>query len=160
MKKIPLTRGQFAIVDEADYDWLNQWNWYAEKAPHTFYALRTVRIDGKKKSIRMHRLIMNTPADMETDHIDGEGLNNRRYNLRNATHQDNMINCARWKSGTSKYRGVSWHITEKKWYAQITVNYKNIYIGCFDTEIEARDAYEAYRSEARKNQIIRKENYG
>lgn len=154
---IPLTQGQFAIVDAEDYEFLNQWKWYAERAENTFYAVRDIRVDGKKKNVRMHRLVDNTPAGLFTDHIDGNGLNNTKKNLRPVTHQENMINNKRWKQNKSGHRGVSWHKTEKMWYAQITVNSKNIYIGRFHEISDAVAAYEKKRSEVRANQITREE---
>lgn len=156
MKMIPLTRGQHAIVDEEDYANLIGWNWYAEKSENTYYAVRTFHIDGKKVNMRMHRVVNNTPDGLFTDHINGNGIDNRKCNLRAVTHQDNMINCARWKAGSSKYRGVSWHKHSKKWYAQITVDYKNLYIGAFATEYDAHIAYEAKRIEVRPGHVIQR----
>ncbi len=158
MKHISLTRGLVAIVDDEDFDAMIQFNWFAEKGGNTCYAVRTYKVDKKKINVRMHRVINNTPDNLLTDHINGDGLDNRRVNLRAVTHQENMINCARWKVGSSKYRGVSWHVDNKKWYAQITINYKNIYVGTFETELEAHVAYEAKRAELRAGQIIRKDN--
>ena len=158
-KEIPLTRGYFAIVDDEDYDFISQWKWYAYRKESTdsTYACRDIRIDGKKKCIHMHRLLNKTPEGFVTDHINGNGLDNQKANLRSATHQENMINCRRRKIGSSKYRGISWHIGNKKWYAQMTVNSKNMYIGSFKTELEAKEAYDKFRSKIRKNQIIRED---
>ena len=156
MKNIPLTRGQFAIVDDDMFEYISQWKWHALKQPHTYYAARNVTKNKKKETIWMHRIINKTSSDKKTDHINGNGLDNRKKNLRSATHQENMINCARWVEGSSKYRGVSWHCGNKKWYAQITVNYKNLYVGSFDTEKQAKLAYDAKRSEIRAGQLIRK----
>lgn len=158
MKTIPLSKGHEAIVDDEDYDELSKHKWHVLKKSgvHVMYACRTIKVDGKKKVAWMHRLINNTPEKLITDHINGDGLDNRRSNLRTVTHQDNMINCRRHKLGTSQYRGVSWHIGNKRWYSQITFNKKNIYIGSFATELEAKDAYDKKRNELRKNQIIHK----
>ena len=154
-KLIPLTQGKFAIVDAEDYDHLMQWKWYVNKRRNISYAVRDIVVDGKKKSIWMHRLINDTPEHLLTDHINGEGLDNRKANLRSVTHQENMINCGRWKKGGSKYRGVSWHKSNKCWIAQITVNCKNTWIGSYKTELEAKTAYDVKRAEVRKNQITR-----
>lgn len=156
-KAIPLSQGKFALVDDADFDWLSQWKWYALKQPNTYYACRDVRINGKRKTIWMHRLINGTPDDLLTDHINGDGLDNQRANLRSVTHQDNMINCARHVSGSSKYRGVSWHIRQGCWIAQITVDRKNHYLGRFGTEDAAYAAYLAARARLRAGKIIRTE---
>lgn len=156
MKTIPLTQGCEAIVDDEDYEHLIQWKWYAQKGSATFYATRDIRVAPKKrKYVWMHRLLNKTPDGLLTDHINGNGLDNRKENLRTVDHQQNMINCARHKIGSSKYRGVSWHIGNKNWMAQITVNKKNVYIGAYPTEIEAKEAYDKYRSELRRNQIIK-----
>jgi hypothetical protein len=157
MKLLPLSRGEFAKVDDADFEWLSQWKWHALKQPNTFYACRTVKDGGRKSTIWMHRAINQTPDGAKTDHINGDGLDNRRSNLRSVTHQENMINCARHKSGSSRFRGVSWHVRQNRWIAQITVDYRNIYLGVFDTEEAAHDVYTAARARLRAGQIIRTE---
>lgn len=156
-KLIPLTRGQFATVDDEDFEFLSQWKWHALKQPKTYYAARNVKVDGKKITIWMHRLINSTPDDLLTDHINGNGLDNRRANLRSVTHQDNMINCARHARGISKYRGVSWHIRTNRWIAQITVDGRNRWLGSFLSEKAAHDAYVAARARLRAGKIIRTE---
>lgn len=159
MKTIPLTRGCVAIVDDEDYEFLAQWKWYALKQPNTYYAARDIRVNGKKKTVWMHRLINNTPDGFLTDHKNGDGLDNQKTNLRTATHQQNMFNSARHKKWSSKYRGVSWHILNKRWVAQITVNRCHMNLGSFTTEEAARDAYIAKRDEMRPGQFIRTEGY-
>ena len=155
MKRIPLTRGYSAIVDNGDYDFLIRWKWYAAEQPNTFYAARTVTRNGKKVTIWMHRVINKTPKGKFTDHIDGRGLNNRRYNLRTASHRDNMLNNVRHKIGSSRYRGVSWHVGLDRWIAQITVNRKNIWIGAFTTEKAASDAYIIKRASLLEGKILK-----
>jgi len=155
MKRIELTRGQHAIVDDEDYEKLSEYKWHALKQPNTYYAARNKKINGKKVTIWMHRVINKTKDGMITDHVNGNGIDNRRENLRSATHQDNMINCARHKTGSSIYRGVSWHISRKHWVAQITVDCKNIFIGSFKNEIDAKCAYDAKRLELRNGKISR-----
>lgn len=157
MRLIPLTRGQFATVDDDDYESLAEHNWHALKQPNTYYAARSVKSDGKKITIWMHRQVNGTPPDLLTDHINGDGLDNRKENLRCASHQDNMINCGRHKSCISIYRGVSWHISNRRWIAQITVDYRNIYIGGFSSEEEAHIAYESRRRELRVGKVMREE---
>lgn len=86
---IPLTQGKFALVDEADYEWLNQWNWQLSNG----YAVRSRRIPkGKRQAIYMHRVVCNAPIGTEVDHLDSDGLNNRRSNLRIATTSQNQRN--------------------------------------------------------------------
>ena len=147
MKKIKLTQGQFAQVDDSDYPWLNVWKWHARRCKFTYYALRaSKRINGKQKVIHMHRLIMNTPDNEEVDHRDFNGLNCQRHNMRNCTHGQNMKN--RKSRGRSRYLGV--HILDctikGKIYsyivAQIYINGKNAHLGCFKTEELAAKAYD------------------
>lgn len=104
------------------------------------HAVRyTSRKSGKRTAIYMHREIMNTPKGMVTDHIDGNGLNNCRYNLRTATQRQNAQNMHIAKS--SKYPGVHWHERDERWYAKIWVGKKRKHLGRFKTEIEAYNAY-------------------
>ena len=153
-KKIKLTQGYEAIVDDDDYEFLSQWSWYINKRRYIVYALRDIRVGGKKRHLWMHRVINNTPDDLYTDHINGNGLDNRRSNLRTVTHQQNMLNTrVRKKAKYSKHRGVTWHKLNKKWYSQITVDRKNVYLGSFDTEEEAKAVYDAYRKEVIKSKF-------
>lgn len=90
----------------------------------------------------MHRQIMNAPQGCEVDHIDGRGLNNQRHNLRLATHAGNSANCPRRRNNQSGYKGVTWDALGKKWSAHITAQKKSIYLGLFQTKIEAAKAYD------------------
>jgi hypothetical protein len=143
---IPLTRGQFAIVDAEDYPRLSKYIWFAEGRPGSFYAVR--KENGK--SIKMHRQILNAPDHLVVDHIDHNGLNNRRKNLRVCTFAENCRNlrnrrsldCARDKPKTSRYKGVCWNKKLKKWTAAISCNNKTYHLGYFTNEIEAAKAYD------------------
>lgn len=109
MKIIPLTRGYFTIVDDEDYAFLNQWGWSAVTAHGYIYAVRTSRkSEGKPRCIRMHRAICGTRDGFETDHKNGNTLDNRRGNLREATRIQNMRNRALNKNNTSGHKGVVW----------------------------------------------------
>lgn len=160
MKKIPLTKGHFALVDDADYTFLMQWKWHAQVTKHTIYAVRKPWIagsNGKSSKIYMHRVIARTPDEMLTDHIDGDGLNNRRSNLRWVTHQDNLFNRARWVKGcSSKYRGVYLDKRDGVWFSTITVNGKTTYIGRFKSEVEASKAFLLKKAELASGRFIRK----
>lgn len=92
----------------------------------------------------MHRLIMSPPDDMEIDHIDNDGLNNRKSNLRIVSRAQNRYNARPNfnKTGTSKFKGVSWQRDENKWLVQIQLGHKTIHIGRFKDEIEAARAYD------------------
>ncbi len=150
---IQLTKGKEAIVDKKLFDWLNQYSWCATSSPNgeIFYARTTLFIDdpdlGKKrrKYFPMHRLIMGSPKGMLVDHIDRNGLNNRKENLRICTRSQNGMNRIRNKNGTSKYKGVSWCVQPRcisKWYATIRLNGKDKFLGKFLVEEDAARAYD------------------
>lgn len=142
MKELQLSQGQVALVDDQDYDFLNQWKWSAVKMGHTFYAVRNKwigMIDGKEKGqiIQMHRLIMGFPEGMSIDHINHIGTDNRRENLRICTHRENLVNMR--TVNKCGFRGVS---KNKNWYiSQITIKNKKIYLGTYKTPEEAHDIY-------------------
>lgn len=136
MKLIKLTKGQFAQVDDDDYEWLNQWKWQALKYSNTYYARRQTCYKGKSTTVRMHRLVNNTPDHLFTDHIDHNGLNNQKSNLRNCTLSQNQQN--RKSFGRSKYLGVVFDGTLIK--ATIQINKKSIHLGNFKTEEDAARA--------------------
>jgi len=147
MKYIDLTRGYRAIVDDEDFEWLNQWKWHTTtqtKPGEPYYARRTVQTGpGKSKSVLMHREILGlTRTVQHTDHRDGNGLNNRRYNLREATNQQNQFNQRRAIRGTSKFKGVCWRKLNRKWRAQIKDSPRHITLGYFSDEKEAAQVYD------------------
>ena len=156
-KAIPLTQGRFTIVDEADYEWLSQWKWYFSACGKNNggYAVRKEylgRYNGRDlcKTILMHRLIIGAPDDVETDHWDRNKLNNRRYNLRLATHAQNSSNKSKTLSKTSsKYKGVTWYKPTQKWCAKI-YHGKTINLGYFLSEDEAALAYDEVAKEKQK----------
>lgn len=135
MKRIPLTQGKFAIVDDEDYERLvamGKWQYVNGYASKSIWP---------NKAIKMHRLIANTPDGFETDHVNGNKLDNRRKNLRACTVSQNQWNCGISKSNTSGFKGV--HRSRKRWKTCIRVNGDLMYIGTFDTPIEAARAYNA-----------------
>lgn len=136
MKTIPLTRGMFTLVDDEDYEWLNQWKWCACKIGHHFYAHRTTGYPKKQYGIRMHRLITNAPAGLEVDHVDRNGLNNQRSNLRLCTHKENGQNSKIPSDNKTGVKGVTWDTQRGKWLVQIQCKH----VGRFDTLEEARIA--------------------
>lgn len=137
MKQISLTKGQHALVDDEDHDFLMQWKWYAQVA-HCggYYAARR---DETGRLLYMHRQINHTPTGMVTDHIDGNGLNNTRTNLRTTTQLQNLMNRSPQRGGTSSFKGA-WR-DRKKWRSAIRLNGKLKYLGSFETEQEAAEAY-------------------
>lgn len=144
MKQIKLTQGKFALVDDEDFDFLNQWKWSVSKIGNNFYAMRSKKITKTRKSItiRMHRLILNVSKGEYVDHIDMNGLNNQRSNIRVCTNAENSRNRTASKNTSSKFKGVSWHKRNKKWCANIKVDRKTYSIGSFTSEIEAAKAYD------------------
>lgn len=137
MKLIPLTQGKFALVDDEDYDFLMQWKWsyYGGYAHRGEWQKNTKKI----KKIRMHRLIMQTPHHMQTDHIDGNGINNQKNNLRIVTHGQNMQNKNSHNGTQSRHKGV--YPVREKFRGMITPNKKRIHLGYFLSETEAAEAY-------------------
>ncbi len=143
MKRIPLTQGKFALIDDKDFDLVSQHKWYADgRRRYTYYARADILKDGDKKTtLRMHRLIMNPANGMEVDHIDGNGLNNCRLNLRICTRSQNARN-QHPRGGSSQYKGVSWHKRDKKWQVRIKANGNRSHLGTFTDEIEAAKVYD------------------
>ena len=138
MKKIPLTQGLFALVDDEDFEWLSQWKWWIQEAGQTFYAVRGIRKNGKLTVVLMHRLIIGARDEFLVDHKNGYGLDNRRFNLREATRAQNKINVHHLnRNNTSGVTGVGWYGRTQQWRAQITVNKKVKTIGYFDDKDDA-----------------------
>lgn len=137
MKEIPLTQGKVAIVDDEDYPKLIKFKWHARKNKNTFYA--GTHQKSNDPIILMHRLILNPPKGMQTDHINGNGLDNRKENLRAVTHRQNCQNKHIKKS--SRFPGVTWSKQHKKWKAQIEINGKNKHLGNYTSEKEAFESY-------------------
>ncbi len=145
MKKIPLTQGQYAIVDDENYDDLNQFKWYAAWAKNTnsFYASRIAlksETEGPR-TISMHRSIMDAALGMQVDHINHVTIDNRQCNLRICTTSQNQMNRGKTANNKSGYKGVSRHKGDGKWRAQIQLNKKVIYLGLFIDKEEAALAY-------------------
>ena len=138
-KQIQLSQGKVAIVDDGDFEMLSKmgkWNFrsgYAGKA--------TKSSDGKYKYLSMHRLIMDAPKGFVVDHINGDGLDNRKCNLRICTDSENLKNQGKRKANTSGYKGVFWHTRMNKWIAKLYSNKKCIHLGYFGCPIEAAKAY-------------------
>lgn len=139
MKSIPLTQGQFALVDDEDYERVSQYKWYLH---HGSYAATTLGHRGS--TMLLHRFIMGvTDRHIQVDHCDMNGLNNCRSNLRTATHQQNQRNRKKYSRNTTGYKGVFRNPKTRRWRAMITVNGKCVHIGYFDDIIDAAKAYDA-----------------
>ncbi len=139
-KLIPLSQGQFATVDDEDFEFLSQWKWLARKCRNTFYAARYLPRDRGRRAIHMHRVINKTPDDMITDHINGNGLDNRKSNLRNATIAQNAWNMRPRKD--CGQRGIYYDKARSKWVADIQCERRRIRLGRFGTKDEALAAYQ------------------
>ena len=140
-----MAQPRYAKVDPADYEWLQEYEWFARIGVNTFHALRYVPCaKGKKETlIYMHQDIIKVPKGMVVDHINHDGMDNRRTNLRAATRAQNLRNRKKYaKSGSSKYKGVNWNKQHKKWLCRITFDNKTLHLGYFRTEIEAAKAYD------------------
>jgi len=144
MKLILLTKGMEAMVDDEDFDFLMQWRWFAWTPGYsTFYARKTCKVVPGVHS-RMHREVMGRYHNVWgsiLDHIDGNGLNNCKSNLRFCTHAENSRNAGPNALNKSGIKGVCWHVRSKKYIATISLNRKLIHIGYFTDPIEAAKAY-------------------
>ncbi len=142
MKTIPLTHGKLAIVDDRDFEMVSRHKWSAHKSGKNWYASTNVpNGSGRQRTVKMHQLIKPAPPGLERDHRDGNGLNNRRKNLRVCRHANNCRNQSVSASSRSGVKGVDFHKNSGKWRARITVNWKVQHIGYFETRNAARDAY-------------------
>ncbi|MGB2864354.1 MAG: AP2 domain-containing protein [Sedimentisphaerales bacterium] len=144
-RRIPLSQGKYAIVDPEDYERLSRHKWYACKRNRTCYANRGQwsPILKKRLTISMHREIIDVPVGLFLDHINHNGWDNRKANLRPATAAENARNARYPKiNTTSKYRGVWYNKKKKRWRAVISINNKKKHLGYFIKEIDAAKAYD------------------
>jgi len=126
-----------ALVDDADFEYLNQWKWFAQKVKYTFYAAR----EEKGKYIYMHRLLLGiSDRSIEVDHVDRNGWNNQMNNIRLATRRQNASNLGKQKNCISEFKGVCWNKPIKKWVAYIWQE-KYLHLGCFLNEQDAARRY-------------------
>jgi len=142
-KEIQLTQNMIAVVDAKDYELLNQYRWFPQKGVNTYYAIRnSKKSEGfvKRKTISMHRQLLNFP-NSHTDHINGDGLDNRRKNIRTCTMSQNQQNRSK-RLGFSIYKGVRWHKHSKRWTSRINVSGKSVFLGSYKCEIKAAKAYD------------------
>ncbi len=167
MIEISLTQGEISLIDDEDFEEVSRYKWRINRKKNSCYA-RTNATDcnGKKITLFIHQLVMNSKPGDQVDHKDHNGLNNQKYNLRFCTYSENQQNKLKQifydgKKTLSKYKGVSWHRRDKKWIAQIVTSHKNNHLGYFVDEIEAAEAYnkaalEKFGEFAELNKIGRK----
>jgi hypothetical protein len=139
---VPLSLGYSAVIDASDVQLVAGSNWYAKRGRNTIYAIRAVYVgDQKSTSEHLHRIILGAQQGVQVDHIDGDGLNNRRANLRAVSASENAMNQRLRKNNTSGHRGVSYCAARNKWIAQIQAFNNYYHLGKFETKEEAIIAY-------------------
>ena len=142
-RRIYLSDREWTIVDQQDYYRFGNFKWCIRGNRNTFYAVRFVKTGpGRTKLVNLHREIMGAPDGLLVDHKNGDSLDNRRANLRLATHLQNHWNRRKKKNTTSPFNGVCFHKEKRKWTAYIDVAGKRIYLGSFDFEVDAAKAYD------------------
>lgn len=141
---VPLTRGYEAVIDATDVYLVAGRNWSAATTPRrkAVYAVRVEVQDGREKMLLLHRVIAGTADNQHTDHKDGDGLNNRRSNLRTCTQAENNRNTGIRKDNTSGFKGVFFNKRTQKWRAEIMANGQRIGLGQFATADLAHMAYQ------------------
>lgn len=143
MKEIQLTQGKIALVDDEDFDRVNQLKWCAQ-CIHTRKGWRAIsnapRVQGRGRTLYMHRFLV--PGQIQIDHKDGNGLNNQKSNLRPATPSQNAANQRKLSKSSSVFKGVKWHRTGHCWQAQIGVNGAYVYLGVYASEADAAHVYD------------------
>jgi len=149
---IPMKHGLWSLVDPEDMDRFSSFTWTpsCSKNSRTVYALRmTSRSLGKRSSIFMHREMLDFPDGLDVDHINGNGLDNRKCNLRACQHRENLWNQRSRQGFSSKYKGVRFHKRDRVWSAQISIgsprgdgSKASVHLGTFQDEMLAAKAYD------------------
>lgn len=140
---IPLTQGKVTVIDFDDFEKVREFKWHVTVRKKRGYAARNSgHSEGKRRLILLHRELVE--GAITVDHIDGDGLNNRRYNLRAASYQQNNFAFRRKSSGCSSvFRGVTWDRRLRKWKAAFQLNRAYNHVGLFMSEVEAAKAYDS-----------------
>ena len=149
MKELPLNMGGVALVDDEDYETLSKHKWYVNKNGRTIYAYRQTTVAPKTiKTVYMHVLVMQIHGlhikGLDVDHIDHDGLNNTKANLRCISHMDNLGNR---RDNASGYPGVGWHKSYNKWQSRVRIGSQLHHLGMFDTPLEAHEARQKFLKE-------------
>lgn len=145
MKKIPLTQGYFALVDNEEESMLKRHKWCVSVKATGVYAVRRVTVSPKKhRMVYMHRLLIGLKYGdkKQADHINGDTLDNRKCNLRVCNHRQNQQNSKSARHSSSKYKGVTWSKNNQKWLARICICGKSIHLGSFSSEKDAAHMYD------------------
>ena len=141
--RLPLTQGKTALIDEADLPLVKHLSWHATHSKGKWYAATNVGKGAKRRLLKLATLLMGSTG---VDHINGDGLDNRRSNLRVVTQAQNTKNRSKQRSATSSpYKGVSWHKHKQhnKWSAYITANGHRKHLGYFSDPVDAAKAYDS-----------------
>jgi hypothetical protein len=138
MKTISLTQNKTAFFDDCDFPLISAYKWFAHRIGNKYYAETKIQ----KKNVYMHKLILDAPNGFVTDHIDGNGLNNSRANLRLVSYQQNAINRNKRQGTSSLFKGVDFHCESGKWRSRIKINGNEQIIGYFNSEIMAALEYD------------------
>ena len=141
-KEIPLTKGGVALVDDEDYERANQYKWRAQKIKRHWYAFSWVNTPLGREKTTLHRFLLNAKRGEYCDHINMDGLDNRRCNLRIVTNVQNTWNAKKRSKSKSKYKGLAWDKRLNQWQVGIKVDGKRIFFGRFSDEEDAAHAYD------------------
>lgn len=137
---LPLSRGKVTLIDAADFEKVGRFKWTFATAG---YACRSIRrSDNSKQMVLLHRVLMDAKPEQDIDHINHDGLDNRRSNLRLCSTSENLRNARAKRNGVSKYKGVCWDKSRSCWKSEIRITHKRKYIGRFCSEEEAAKAYD------------------
>lgn len=150
MKRIPLTQGQFALVDDEDFERINQYKWYALWAPgiRSYYARHKLPdSNGKREVLLMHRVVMNARPGEWVDHANHDTLDNRKSNLRIVSRAENQRNRGLPKQSTTGYKGVTLRERVSRWEASIKKSGRTHYLGHYTNPEDAARAYDAKATE-------------
>jgi hypothetical protein len=142
MKEIRPNNSETIFVDDENYDRLSRYRWSVLKTKWGRYAFRRVQQNNIIKYFYMHRELTDAPPFKQVDHIDGNGLNNQRKNLRLCTNQENARNSCLRSNSTSGFKGVSWARHARAWRASLMVGGKINHIGYFKNKESAARAYD------------------
>ncbi len=142
MKEVQLTQGFVARIDDEDWDLVTQYKWHVVRKPRNAYAMAHPVVNGKRLTVLMHRLILSAPKDLQVDHMDHDGLNNQRENLRLVTNAQNQMNCNRRPKNSTGYKGVG-RLKNGRYRATAYRLGTCHFFGNFDTPVEAALAYDA-----------------
>jgi hypothetical protein len=142
-KQVRLPQGLFATVDDCDYELVSKYTWKLARDKSNIYAIASVKVNGRMTTIRMHRVILGAKPGTTIDHINGNGLDNRRANLRFCSHNENNRNRQKRGKFTSRYKGVYQLRGSIRWKASIKCEGVQTHLGTFDREVDAAKAYDA-----------------